>query len=183
MRNQVLYSTLLGAAVLFLVNGCQKPVQPDPTLTLSQTEVPVPADGGTYSVAYKVTNPRDGAEVSAEAATNDWVTGLKVVDSNVNFDVAVNETTEPRSVDVTVSYPGAADAVFTITQEAADPAPFVFNLKEVNATNYVFDIFPEDKEMSYILFGTTQAYLDEYGLTTDEALFQDDLEYMGKRKR
>lgn len=179
MRNQVLYSTLLGAAVLFLVNGCQKPVQPDPTLTLSQTAISVPAEGGTFSVAYKVTNPREGAEVSPEASTNDWVTSLEVVDNNINFDVAVNEATEPRSVDVTVSYPGAADAVFTITQEAADPAPFVFNLKEVNATNYVFDIFPEDKEMSYILFGTTQAYLDEYGLTTDEALFQDDLEYMG----
>ena len=104
MRNQVLYSTLLGAAVLFLVNGCQKPVQPDPTLTLSQTAISVPAEGGTFSVAYKVTNPREGAEVSPEASTNDWVTSLEVVDNNINFDVAVNEATEPRSVDVTEVY-------------------------------------------------------------------------------
>ena len=83
---------MFGLAVLLFASSCEKPIeQPDPTLTLSQTEVSVPADGGTYSVAYKVTNPRDGAEVSVEAATNDWVTGLKRVDSNVNFDVAAKK--------------------------------------------------------------------------------------------
>ena len=103
---------MFGLAVLLLAYSCEKPLE-DPELTLSQTEVSVPADGGTFSVAFQVSNPRDGAEVSAEAEANDWVTGLEVVDNNINFDVAANEVTETRSVDVTVSYPGAAEKVFT----------------------------------------------------------------------
>ena len=106
---------MFGLAVLLLAYSCEKPLE-DPELTLSQTEVSVPADGGTFSVAFQVSNPRDGAEVSAEAEAeaNDWVTGLEVVDNNINFDVAANEVTETRSVDVTVSYPGAAEKVFTV---------------------------------------------------------------------
>lgn len=171
---------MFGLAVLLLMNSCEKPVeQPDPTLTLSQTEVSVPADGGTYSVAYKVTNPKEGAEVSVDVPANDWVSNLVVVDAAINFDVAVNEATETREVEVTVSYPGAKDQVFTIAQAAGEPAPFVINVKEVNPTSFVVDIIPEDKEMAWISFSTTQEYLDEYGLTTDDALFEDDLNYMG----
>ena len=115
---KVIYS-MFGLAVLLFASSCEKPIeQPDPTLTLSQTEVPVPADGGTYSVAYKVTNPRDGAKVSVEAATNDWVTEFEVTGNNINFVVAANEALEQRSVDVTVSYPGATEQVFTIVQSA-----------------------------------------------------------------
>ena len=110
---------MFGLAVLLFASSCEKPIeQPDPTLTLSQTEVPVPADGGTYSVAYKVTNPRDGAKVSVKAATNDWVTEFEVTGNNINFVVAANEALEQRSVDVTVSYPGATEQVFTIVQSA-----------------------------------------------------------------
>lgn len=168
---------MFGLAVLLLAYSCEKPLE-DPGLTLSQTEVNVPADGGTFSVAFQVSNPREGAEVSADAGANDWVTGLEVVGNNINFDVAVNEATETRSVDVTVSYPGAADKVFSIAQDAGAPAPFTIILKEVGATSYVVDIIPEDKEMDYICIGRTQAYLDENNLTTDEALFQDDLTYL-----
>ena len=168
---------MFGLAVLLLAYSCEKPLE-DPRLTLSQTEVNVPADGGTFSVAFQVSNPREGAEVSADAGANDWVTGLEVVGNNINFDVAVNEATETRSVDVTVSYPGAADKVFSIAQDAGAPAPFTIILKEVGATSYVVDIIPEDKEMDYICIGRTQAYLDENNLTTDEALFQDDLTYL-----
>lgn len=170
---------MFGLAVLLLAYSCEKPLE-DPELTLSQTEVSVPADGGTFSVAFQVSNPRDGAEVSAEAEAeaNDWVTGLEVVDNNINFDVAANEVTETRSVDVTVSYPGAAEKVFTVVQDASAPAPFTIILKEKGAISYVVDVIPEDKDMDYICFGRTQAYLDENNLTTDEALFQSDLSYM-----
>lgn len=119
MRNQVLYSTMLGLAVMFFVSGCNKPVQPDPTLTLSQTVVSVPAEGGTQSVAYKVTDPTDGAEVSVKvdpAAT--WISNVTVTASTIDFVVAPNEVTEARSANVTVSYPGAQPAEFTVSQAA-----------------------------------------------------------------
>lgn len=178
MRNQVLYS-MLGMAVLFLVNGCQKPVQPDPTLELSQTEVAVPAEGGTYSVAFKVTNPKDGAEVTVAAPEVDWVTNVVVGESDITFDVAKNETTEARTAKVAVSYPGIEpDAEFTISQEAGEPAPFVITVKDITETTATFDVVPNDPDMSYICFATSQEYLDFNGLTTDEAVYQDDMAYI-----
>ena len=175
MRNQVLYSTLLAAAVLFLVNGCQKPVQPDPTLTLSGTEISVPAEGGDFSVSYNVTNPREGGKVTVEEISVDWVTDVVVTDSEIAFSVAENETTEKRDITVYVSYPGIEpDAEFTIVQDAGEPAQITLTLKEVSQTYAVTDIIPLDKEMRYVCFATSQEYLDEYGLSTDEALYEDD---------
>lgn len=178
MRNQVLYS-MLGMAVLFLVNGCQKPVQPDPTLELSQTEVAVPAEGGTYSVAFKVTNPKDGAEVTVAAPEVDWVTNVVVGESDITFDVAKNETTEARTAKVAVSYPGIEpDAEFTISQEAGEPAPFVITVKNITETTATYDIIPNDPKMTYVCFATSQEYIDFNGLTTDDALYADDMEYI-----
>lgn len=106
---------MLGMAALFIVNACQKPM-PDPVLTLSQTTVSVSADGGPASVAFRVSNPRDGAEVSLKIDENNWVKDLEVVDENINFNVDPNKTMQQRSVDVTVSYSGAADQSFSIVQ-------------------------------------------------------------------
>ena len=117
---------MFGLAVLLFASSCEKPIeQPDPTLTLSQTEVPVPADGGTYSVAYKVTNPSDGAKVSAEVA-EDWVTDVTVTAQDITFVVLANETTSERTASVTVSYPGiSSDAEFTIIQAAGALATYL----------------------------------------------------------
>lgn len=170
---------MLGMAVLFLVNGCQKPMTPDPTLELSQAEVAVPAEGGTYSVAFKVTNPKDGAEVTVAAPEVEWITNFVVGETDITFDVAENQTEDARSVKVTVSYPGVEpDAEFTISQEAGEPEPFTIDVRDITQTSATFDIVPYDKEMYFISFYATQEYIDENGLNTDDALFADDLEYI-----
>lgn len=177
MKTHLLYPIAAFAAFIS-VFGCQKPVEEKPSLELSRTEVTVPSDGGTTSVAYRILNPVAGAEISVEQPDADWISGLTISDSEISFYVAANETAEERSEDIAVSYPGlSADCIFTVIQEAGEPAPFEITLKENNASSYVVDIIPLDKEMYYVAFGTTQAYLDQNGLDTDEALYQDDLVY------
>ena len=175
---KVIYS-MFGLAVLLFASSCEKKIeQPNPTLTLSQTEVSVPADGGTYSVAYKVTNPRDGAKVSAEVA-EDWVTDVTVTAQDITFVVLANETTSERTASVTVSYPGiSSDAEFTIIQAAGEPAPFTIDIYDVTETSATMDVIPQDKEMGYIMFIAEKSYLDENGLNTDEALYEDDKAYI-----
>lgn len=178
MKNQVL-CLMLGAALLSLVNGCQKPVQADTFLQLSQTEVSLPAEGGTRSVAFKVTNPKDGAEVTVSAPEVEWVSNFVIGESDIAFDVDKNVSDSPRSVKVAVSYPGVEpDAEFTISQAAGVPVPFTITVKNITETTADFDIVPLDPEMSYIFFSTTQDYIDYNNLNTDEALYQDDMEYI-----
>ena len=71
MKNYLLCFALAVAALLS-VAACQKSL-PEPVLTQSHTEVPVSAEGVTYSIAYKVSDPREGAEISVEVAENDWL--------------------------------------------------------------------------------------------------------------
>ncbi len=119
MRSLAFYSALLGSSMLLFVTACQKPVQPDPTMTLSQTEVAAPAEGGTFSVDYSITDPRDGADVSVAAPDTAWISNIVVGDSSISFDVAVNETSSERTATLSVSYPGIEpDAEITVVQAA-----------------------------------------------------------------
>ena len=61
MRNQVLYS-IIGAAALFLVNACQKPVVNPPELKLPTTSfTDVSAAGDVVVVDYTLTNGVEGS--------------------------------------------------------------------------------------------------------------------------
>lgn len=122
MRKQVFYS-MLGMAVLFLVNGCQKQAMDPPYITLlDEAEFTIDANGGTGSVEYRVTNPVQGGSISlaTEPAELDWVTNLAAASGAVTFNVEVNTAMEERSAKVILSYPQAAETVeFTIKQAAA----------------------------------------------------------------
>ena len=163
---------MFGLAVLLFASSCEKKIeQPDPTLTLSQTEVNVPAEGGTFSVAYKITDPREGDKLTVEAVTNDWVTNFEEVDNNINFDVAANDVMEQRSVDVTVSYPGVSDQVFTIVQ-SAKVADYDYVFTEAYVTFYesmgnngednYYMVLSDMPVVGGIQYGSTNYYLDLY---------------------
>ena len=171
---------VLGLAALFCVNGCDDPVQPaPPALELSGTTIPVSSEGGTYSVGYKVSNPRDGAEISVSEPGVDWVTDIEVTADEISFFVAENGDAAERSVTVSVSYPGISeDAGFTIIQDAGEPAPFTIEVRDITSNSAVFDVIPYDKEMFFVCFYVPQSYLDENNISTDEALYADDKLYM-----
>ena len=119
MRNQVLYS-IIGVAALFLVNACQKEVVNPPTLKIPTTEFTAEATGGVVTVNYTLTNGVEGSKPSVDpVAEYKWVEDIAVETKAIKVTVAKNETTEPRTADFTVSYPGVTnDLSFSITQEA-----------------------------------------------------------------
>lgn len=119
MRNQVLYS-IIGLAALFLVNACQKEVVNPPTLKIPTTEFTADAAGGVVTVNYTLTNGVEGSKLSVDpVAKYEWVKDITVETKAIKVTVAENETTEPRTADFTVSYPGADNVEFTINQAAA----------------------------------------------------------------
>ena len=134
----------------------------------------MPSEGGTYSVGYKVSNPRDGAEISVSEPGVDWVTDIEVTADEISFFVKENGDAAERSVTVSVSYPGISeDAEFTIVQEAGEPAPFTIEVRDITSNSAVFDVIPYDKEMFFVCFYVPQSYLDENNISTDEALYAD----------
>ena len=124
MRNQVLYS-IIGAAALFLVNACQKPVVNPPELKLPTTSfTDVSAAGDVVVVDYTLTNGVEGSEIKVDG-DYDWAKVTAIKSASIEVTVDPNETTEPRTAEFTVSYPGVTkDLSFSITQSAGE-APVV----------------------------------------------------------
>ena len=120
----MLYS-IIGAAALFLVNACQKPVVNPPELKLPTTSfTDVSAAGDVVVVDYTLTNGVEGSEIKVDG-DYDWAKVTAIKSASIEVTVDPNETTEPRTAEFTVSYPGVTkDLSFSITQ-AAGEAPVV----------------------------------------------------------
>ena len=109
------YLLFLAIAAL-AVSACEKdPDTAAPKLTLGQTEVTVPVEGGDYSVSWEVENPIEGTlpAVKQQDGTG-WISELRTDESTILFTVAANESEESRECVVTVTYPSATETSFTI---------------------------------------------------------------------
>lgn len=89
----------------------------------SEDKVTVPAEAGSYTVNYTLTNPVEGGEVSASVEDGaDWITDIDCsVDGEVTFNVAENEGLSMRSTVLTVSYDWP---------EAAEPLSFTLDVEQ-----------------------------------------------------
>ncbi|MBR5249226.1 MAG: BACON domain-containing protein [Bacteroidales bacterium] len=150
--------------------------QQDPTISFNITDLTASKDGETMSVGYTIENPVEGETVSI-TASQDWITNLDTsIDGVVVFDVLPNDAMEVRTASLNFQY-AKIEASVQISQEAADPAPFSFENMRAEMTSYTVDIYPLDKEAPYIAIASTPTYMAVYDLDTDEALFEDDMEY------
>lgn len=84
------------------------------TLTVTAPEQ-MPAEGGSGSFSYILTNPKDGIEltVSEEA---DWITDVVVAEETVTYTVEANNTADPREADITLTYGDLRETV-TVSQK------------------------------------------------------------------
>ena len=179
MRKAYLFTSILAlAAVLSACNEDQKTAEPK--LTLGQTEVTVPVEGGEYSVTWEVENPIEGTLPAVEQQDGTgWVSDLRTDEGTILFTVAANESEESRECVVTVTYPSAPETSFTIVQSGTtgeEPKEYSLeiNLKELNESQIVVDIIPSDPDMTYFLMCDMMENLEEMGLTTDEAILKSD---------
>lgn len=190
MRNHYKFFLILAWSVMALTApGCTKDEKPEPepenpvnpTLTIEESIISVPAEGGTYSVNYELTNPtEDGVLTVVPESDEEWVSDFTIDESAsaICFEVYANESESGRSLSVTVSYTGLESGVtFTIEQEGLTeiPVPFEITPKSIESNSFTVDVTPYDKEMSYVLFAKTKQYIDETGLDSDDALFEDDM--------
>ena len=179
MRKVYLFTSILAlAAVLSACNEDQKTAEPK--LTLGQTEVTVSAEGGECSVTWDVENPIEGTLPAVEQQDGTgWVSDFRTDEGTILFTVAANESEESRECVVTVTYPSAPEASFTIvqsgtTEEKPKEYSLEINLKELNESQIVVDIIPSDPDMTYFLMCDMMENLEEMGLTTDEAILKSD---------
>lgn len=177
-RNFIL--ALMAILTLGWMTSCQpeQKTPETPVITFNQDVVNVPKEGGAFSVEFAIANPIEGELASVVAPSAEWISDVDTsIEGIVQFKVAVNKTVEPREATFTVNYKNAQEASFVVKQAEGDPVPFKFENADVQMTSFRVDVIPHNKELSYILFITSQSYIDQHELYTDEALFADDLEY------
>lgn len=128
---------------------------------------------------YSVTDPVEGETVSAECKC-DWVVLDVQTPGEISIDAASNDNASPRKAEVTVSYPGAEQKVFTISQAGLSDDPgtdegFSLTVKNIEYVSASLDVIPQDKDMYYVIFYVDAEYAEEY--SDDEKLFEADMEF------
>ncbi len=125
-----LWSLLTVVALSFATTSCSDDDDPAPApapkgapvITLNPASQEVAAEGGDFTFAFTVKNATDAkATAKADAA---WVKNVTVKDTQVAFTVEANEG-EARKAVITVSYKGAKDAEFALSQagKGGEPQP------------------------------------------------------------
>lgn len=100
--------------------GQVDPSEDDKSLTVTEREFAVNADGGSKTIDVSASEGLDWIVAVSEGA--DWITTVKE-DSKVKVTVEPNETPDARTMNVVLSADGVADVVITVTQEGKKDTP------------------------------------------------------------
>ncbi len=114
---------LMAGSIAFV--GCSdddevvNPTPNAPKLTVNPVTVEATAEGGEFTLNFKVENPT-GAKVEAVAEA-EWIGNVAVKDAEgvISFSVAANETETGREAALKVSYKGAEEVKVAVKQAAA----------------------------------------------------------------
>ena len=102
--------------ISYLAPGSATPSTPVITLSNLPTSN-IAAAGDVVTINYSIENPASGVTVSASAGSDAWVNSFDYSTAGeISFVVDPKTTTGTRTATITVSYPGAEDKTFEITQ-------------------------------------------------------------------
>ena len=163
------------AFALTLLLGCtsDKPVPPapqeEPQLTLENTKLEVTADGGTFSVAYELLNPIEGAELKV-SSEQDWVYNIDTsIEGVISFEVDASFEEAERKCRLEVTYPQIyPNPTITVLQAGGKKHAIELHLTSAAATTITMDVIPQDKNMPYVFILGNGKYIEENGLMTDD---------------
>lgn len=100
------FSLLATLIALFAFIGCE-PVDNGPAPVLTSTtegDIVALSVGGQYSLTYAIENPRENGSVEATSDAA-WLSGWDYsVENTITFEVAANETAQPRRSEILVTY-------------------------------------------------------------------------------
>lgn len=144
-----------------------------PEIQLGKTEITLASDGAAVNVAYIIKNEVEGQKISVTNEA-DWLTVDTGKTRIITLSATVNETGEVREASLVISYEGAEDVTFEVSQEFF-VNPLSLSISGVTATGVIFSVTTSDEELTWIPMVTYKESF-EYFETADE-LFQNDLEY------
>lgn len=111
---------LLGAAAtMFAAASCRKESLPETEFVPVTESVSATAEGGRFSIEYKLANPQEGLSVSASSEA-EWISGFDCSASgSVSFEILPNDSEAQREDEILLEY---GDLNFTVpVTQAGDP--------------------------------------------------------------
>lgn len=111
-----------GAVAIYKEGSGSSTPSTTPAITLSNIPTGnISAAGDVVTINYQIANPVSGVSVSAAPESgDDWVNTFDYsTDGEISFVVDPKTTTGTRTTTITVSYTGAEDKTFKITQDGA----------------------------------------------------------------
>lgn len=116
------YASGQGAVAIYKEGSGSSTPSTTPAITLSNIPTDnISAAGDVVTINYQIANPVSGVSVSAAPESgDDWVNTFDYsTDGEISFVVDPKTTTGTRTTTITVSYTGAEDKTFKITQDGA----------------------------------------------------------------
>ena len=116
------YASGQGAVAIYKEGSGSSTPSTTPAITLSNIPTDnISAAGDVVTINYQIANPVSGVSVSASPESgDDWVNTFDYsTDGEISFVVDPKTTTGTRTTTITVSYTGAEDKTFEITQDGA----------------------------------------------------------------
>lgn len=162
------------AISLTLFTACEKDPEPTPTpggedpvleLAGGNVNLTVPAEGGTQSVSYSITNPVDGGTIAAVSAES-WINGFNYdTENQIVFNVDPNEVPEARSSLLTVTYTyGDGLSVkkeLNVIQNAGVAYDYEYEMTVFSGT-YYGDMYGVNGEHNYYTWLSDMPFADGY---------------------
>lgn len=85
----------------------------------AETFITIPAEGGLIEIPVTVENPVEGSTLEAYSDA-EWFSDMTVDGSSISFNSLHNDTGDPRTAVVTLTYPDAEDLTITTYQDFTD---------------------------------------------------------------
>lgn len=149
----------------------------DPAIVFENTYLTVPQEGGEFAIFYTLENPVEGNVVIANCSDT-WIQNMTTMQAGkVVFNVLQNYDNQIRQAKIRVRYTAIAQEYEIVVEQAASTLPkFVYEIEEQNLTSISLRVLPLDKTTPYITRAYTVDHIHAFGLESDPALFDYDLE-------
>lgn len=141
--------------------------------------IEVAIDGGAKVINYTITNPVEGAHLSASTDAS-WISNLSTqVENTITFLVAPNTSDEVREAVLELFYASANETV-TIRQLASAAMvedSFEAEIAEQNYHYCTLNLTPENLELEYIMDIFLEEDVKAYGLESDDDFYNYLMDY------
>lgn len=146
MKKLQMLASLMLSMSSFLC-GCRQE-NPLPVITVSP-DVEISADGGELSIPVQISDLTETADLTA-ISSDEWLEIVSVSSNDIVVEATANTTDEVRRAGITLEYPGAKDAMVTVTQQPLE-SHYKISVYEEGYDVISVDVVPADKTSRYFL--------------------------------